>query len=433
MSSSVSALKAIQVLDSRGNPTLAVRVLLSDGSIGEAMVPSGASTGELEAVELRDADKSKFGGKGVNKAVTNVNTTIARAVIGKDATCQSEIDKFLCALDGTSNKSNLGANAILGVSLAIAHAAARAKGLELYDYIGKGSGTRLPVPLVNVINGGAHANNDLDVQEFMIVPHGAPSFSEAIRFAAETFHVLGKLLSSDGYDTSVGDEGGYAPRFESLEIAFDYLLRAIEKAGYKPGIDISLALDVAASELVGEPHGDRESLWYNFSFLGKQKSYASDLVSLYEKWLDSYPIVSIEDGLGEGDWRGWEELTKRLGSRVQLVGDDLFVTNPQLVMRGIESRVANSVLIKLNQIGTLTETLEAIECSRRGGYTSVVSHRSGETSDTTISDLAVGANTGQIKTGSMCRGERTAKYNRLLWIEDQLGARASYRDPFSSR
>lgn len=427
MSSAIEAVKAIQIIDSRGNPTVSAKVFLQDGTVGLASVPSGASTGEFEAVELRDGN-SCFDGKGVLKAVSNINDKIAAAVKGLDAGDTASIDKVLIDLDGTKNKGSLGANAILGVSLAAAHAASASEGQELFQFLGGDKAVRLPVPLVNVINGGAHADNSLDIQEFMLVPHGAPTFSEAIRMTVETFHALGRLLHDDGYDTGVGDEGGYAPRFESMELAFDFLLRAIERAGYEPGQHISLALDVAASELVNAKDGE---IQYCFAKSSSEYYSASELVGLYKEWVSQYPIVSIEDGLGENDWEGWLELTKNLGSELQLVGDDLFVTNTSRLKRGIDEGVANSILIKPNQIGTLSETQAAIGMSFDANYTSVISHRSGETADTTISDLAVATNAGQIKTGSMCRGERMAKYNRLLWIEAILGNKAEYSNPFS--
>jgi enolase len=404
-----------------------VEVVLEDGSVGLASVPSGASTGEFEAVELRDGDAQYYRGKGVQLAVRNVNEEIFGAVKGKDASEQEALDSFLIELDGTPNKGRLGANAILGVSLACARAAAQSQGKDLYEYLGGEAAKLLPVPMVNIINGGAHANNSLDIQEFMIVPHGAPTFSEGVRMCAETFHSLGALLSDDGYETGVGDEGGYAPRLESMDMAFDFLLRAIEKAGYKPGQDISLALDVAASELV---ETSTNGTTYHFAKSSGEKLSAVDLVSMYDEWLGKYPIVSIEDGLGENDWDGWKELTSRLASKVQLVGDDLFVTNTERLARGIKDGISNSILIKLNQIGSLTETINAINMAKNANFTNVISHRSGETADTTISDLAVATNAGQIKTGSMCRAERTAKYNRLLWIEDKLGSKAEYRSPF---
>lgn len=426
--SKISALQAIQVLDSRGNPTVSVKATLEDGTVGLASVPSGASTGEFEAVELRDGDGSCYRGKGVLNAVRNVNSAIAESIRGLEAGDQSALDSALLELDGTANKGKLGANAILGVSLAVAKAAAASQGVELYQYLGGADAKLLPVPLVNVINGGAHANNSLDIQEFMIVPHGAPTFSESMRYSTEIFHALGGLLQDDGYHTGVGDEGGYAPRFESMELAFDFLLRAIERAGYAPGEQISLALDVASSEFVVD--GSEDLPKYHFAKSDGEVRTSADMVALYAGWLDKYPIVSIEDGLDENDWQGWAELTAALGERVQLVGDDLFVTNQQRIERGIQENVANSVLVKLNQIGSLSETLAAMETASGAGYTNVISHRSGETADATISDLSVATNAGQIKTGSMCRGERIAKYNRLLWIESQLGDSAEYRSPF---
>lgn len=423
----IQSVAALQILDSRGNPTVSVKVTLDDGSWGEASVPSGASTGEFEAIEIRDGECGKYRGKGVLKAVANVENEISRLLIGKDAVDQAGIDKALIDLDGTPHKGRLGANAILGCSLAIAKAASASQGLELFQYLGGKNATLLPVPLVNVINGGAHADNSLDIQEFMIVPHGAPSFSEAMRWSAEVFHVLGGLLKDDGYSTGVGDEGGYAPRLESMDMAFEYLIQAIEKAGYKPGKDISLALDVASSELISE---NGEGFIYHMKKSSGEKLTSTALIDLYETWINRYPIVSIEDGLSENDWDGWELLTSRLGKQIQLVGDDLFVTNSSRIVQGIERNIANSLLVKPNQIGTLSETLQAIETAANAGYTNVISHRSGETSDSTISDLAVATNAGQIKTGSMCRGERIAKYNRLLWIERMLGATARYENPF---
>ncbi len=427
MAATIKSVFAIQVLDSRGNPTVSVRAELSDGSTGLASVPSGASTGEFEAVELRDGDARRYRGKGVLKAVSHVNGAIQNALAGKPVEDFHSSDRILLELDGTANKQKLGANAILGTSLALARAAAASKGLELFEYLGGNSACVLPVPLVNVINGGAHANNSLDIQEFMIVPHGAETFSEAVRYATETFHALGGLLKDDGYDTGVGDEGGYAPQFESMELAFEFLIRAIERAGFKPGVDISLALDVAASELTKEGEG---GITYTFTKSGGTTYRSGDLVSLYEEWARRYPLVSIEDGLGENDWAGWKELTARLGGMLQLVGDDLFVTNTARLKRGVEEGIANSILIKLNQIGSLSETLSSINMAKEAGYTNVISHRSGETADSTISDLAVATNAGQIKTGSMCRGERTEKYNRLLWIESKLGQNAQYTSPF---
>lgn len=428
MSCKIKKVSGLEILDSRGNPTVSVDVMLDNGIVGRASVPSGASTGEYEAVELRDGDSVRYRGKGVLRAVENVNKSIASAVVGLDATDQSRVDAVMLELDGTSNKKHIGANAILGVSLAVARAAAAYKGQELYIYLSEQKDSFiLPVPMVNVINGGAHANNSLDIQEFMIVPHGAPSFGEAVRYASEIFHTLGVLLSDDGYSTAVGDEGGFAPRLESTEIAFDFLLRAIDRAGYKPKEDVSIALDVAASELVEDNGG---SVGYVFSKSGGRYTSA-ELVDYYEELVQRYPIVSIEDGLDENDWTGWKELSSRLGSAIQLVGDDVFVTNTSRLKRGIDEKVANSILIKLNQIGTLSETIDAIKMASAAGYTSVISHRSGETSDDTIADLAVALNTGQIKTGSMSRGERIAKYNRLLWIEAQLGKKAKYVSPFA--
>ena len=424
----VSSVYAIQILDSRGNPTVSVSAVLSDGSCGEASVPSGASTGEFEAVELRDGDAACYRGKGVLKAVKNVNTEINSALRGMSAENQGELDEKLISLDGTPNKGRLGANAILGVSLAVAKAVAVSKKQELFAHLSAGEGVRLPVPMVNVINGGAHANNSLDIQEFMIVPHGVSTFPDAVRVATEVFHTLGGLLKDDGYDTGVGDEGGYAPQLESMDLAFDYLLRAIERSGYRPGVEVSLALDVAASEFAKENKNGGFS--YAFSKSGAGTLTSSEVISMYESWAEKYPLVSIEDGLGENDWAGWLELTTRLGSKMQLVGDDLFVTNVTRIKRGIEERIANSVLIKLNQIGTLSETLDSIALAHEAGYTTICSHRSGETADATIADLAVATNCGQIKTGSMCRGERTAKYNRLLWIADKLGDRGVYQSPF---
>ncbi|HMO18274.1 MAG TPA: phosphopyruvate hydratase [Oligoflexia bacterium] len=430
MSTKIKSIHALQVLDSRGNPTVSVRVQLEDGSVGLSSVPSGASTGEHEAIELRDGDAGCYRGKGVLNAVRNVSL-IAEEIRGFDAENQAGLDNKLIALDGTPSKGKLGANAILGVSLASQRAFAQSRGLELFQSLSmnKKAGNLLPVPLVNVINGGAHANNSLDIQEFMLVPHGFSRFSDAIRASAETFHELGSLLKDDGYDTGVGDEGGYAPRLESTELAFDFLLRAIERAGYKPGEQISLALDVAASEMLIE--GGIGGALYRFTKGSGEKYNSKELSDLYAEWVSTYPIVSIEDGLGENDWNGWEYLTQKLGDKIQIVGDDLFVTNVEMLNRGIRDGVANSILIKLNQIGSLTETLNAISLAHGNSYTAVISHRSGETADTTISDLAVATNAGQIKTGSMCRGERIEKYNRLLWIENILGDSAEYRSPFA--
>jgi len=432
MSVVIAEIKALEIIDSRGNPTLEVLCSLSDESVGMASVPSGASTGEFEALELRDADPSRYHGKGVRLAAENVESKIAPTIGGMSALDHQAIDKRMIELDGSANKETLGANAILGVSLAVAHAAAKSKNTPLYLYLGElyglsANACQLPVPLVNVINGGEHADNSLDIQEFMLVPHGAATFSDGIRMSAEVFHRLGGLLRDDGYSTGVGDEGGYAPRLETMELAFDFLLSAIEKAGYKPGEDISLALDVAASELA-EEKGNEHFYTFERSQLGTFS--APQLVEQYAEWCNRYPIVSIEDGLSENDWDGWRQLTAKLSDSIQLVGDDLFVTNEDRVAQGIEQQVANSVLIKPNQIGSLTETLATMKKAEQAGYTNVISHRSGETSDSTIADLAVGTNAGQIKTGSMSRGERTAKYNRLLWIERELGGSAVYKDVF---
>ena len=406
---------AREVLDSRGNPTIQVDCVLNDGSMGRATVPSGASTGTYEALELRDGEK-RYLGKGVLKAVENVNKTIAKEIIGKSPFDQVGIDQLLIKLDGTPNKSKLGANAILGVSLAVMKAASNSLNLPLYRYIGGANTKTLPVPFMNVINGGVHADNQLDIQEFMIVPLDAPSFKEALRFGAETFHNLKKILKEKGEVTSVGDEGGFAPQLSSTKEALDILVAAIEKAGYTPGKDIALALDCAASEFY------KDGRYY---FEGKELD-AKGMVDFYEDLINFYPIVSIEDGLAEEDWEGWKILTERLGSKIQLVGDDIFVTNTERIKKGIKMGVANSVLIKLNQIGTVTETLEAINLSHKSSYTTIISHRSGETEDTTIADLAVGAGTGMIKTGSLSRSERIAKYNRLLVIEEELGESAIY-------
>ena len=409
---------AHEILDSRGNPTVEVEVVLESGAAGRAAVPSGASTGKYEAVELRDGDESRFNGKGVLKAIDNVNTVIYENLLGWDAVNQVGIDRHLIALDGTANKAKLGANAILGVSLAVARAASSELDLPLYRYLGGVMARRLPVPMMNIINGGEHANNALDFQELMIMPVGAPNFSEAVRMGAEIFHALKKLLSDAGYSTAVGDEGGFAPDFKSTEEGLGYLMRAIESAGYKPAEDIYIALDVASSEFY------KDGI-YNLKGEGKQLD-AGGMIDYYEKICASYPIVSIEDGMDEDDWDGWKALTDRLGDKIQLVGDDLFVTNPVRLIEGIEKKVANSILIKLNQIGTLSETLHTIDIATSAKYSSVVSHRSGETADTTIASLAVATNCGQIKTGSLSRTDRIAKYNHLLRIEEQLGDSAIY-------
>jgi enolase len=409
-----------EVLDSRGWPTVEVDVFLASGHYGRALVPSGASTGEHEALELRDKDASRYLGKGVLKAVNNVNTTLRQAVLGIDAADQSAVDAAALNADGTPNKSVLGANAILGVSLAAAHAAANEVGLPLFRHLGGVNACTLPVPLMNVINGGAHADNSLDVQEFMLVPHGAATFREALRAGAEVFHHLKALLQERSLSTAVGDEGGYAPSLEKNEDALALLVEAISAAGYVPGRDISLALDVAASEFY-----QRDKAVYALTGEGRELS-ASELVNMYKQWCDHYPIVSIEDGMDENDWDGWKELTDMLGRSIQLVGDDLFVTHPERLQRGIAMGVANAILIKVNQIGSLSETLETMSHAVAAGYHCVISHRSGETEDTTIADLAVATNAGQIKTGSLSRSERIAKYNRLLRIEEQLGSGAMY-------
>ncbi|RME40680.1 MAG: phosphopyruvate hydratase [Deltaproteobacteria bacterium] len=404
---------AREILDSRGNPTVEVEVLLESGAMGRAAVPSGASTGEREALELRDGDKNRYLGKGVLKAVENVNEVIADAIIGWEASDQAGIDRKLIELDGTDFKSNLGANATLGVSLACAKAAAEEAGLSLYNYIGGANAKELPLPMMNILNGGAHADNNVDIQEFMIMPAGAESFREALRMGAEIFHHLKKVLKDKGYNTAVGDEGGFAPNLKSNEEALQVIMEAIEAAGYKPGDDVLLALDVAASELYDNGK-------YNFANEAEAIKTAEQVVAFYEDLVNRYPIISIEDGMAENDWDGWKLLTERLGNKIQIVGDDLFVTNTRILKEGIEKGIANSILIKLNQIGTLTETLEAIEMAKRAGYTAVVSHRSGETEDTTIADLVVATNAGQIKTGSLCRTDRICKYNQLLRIEDEL-------------
>ena len=419
-STRIVSVKAREILDSRGNPTVEVDVLLEGGAMGRAAVPSGASTGKYEALELRDGDEGRYGGKGVLRAVRNVNEEIAPRVVGMDATRQREIDRLLCELDGTENKSRLGANAILGVSLAVAKAAANALGMPLYRYIGGVEARVLPCPFMNVINGGVHADNPLDIQEFMIAPLGFDSFSEALRAGAETYHALKSLLKERGEVTSLGDEGGFAPQFKDAREALDFLVKAIEKAGYKPGEHVFLALDCAASELYDEEGGV-----YKFEGEGTTRT-KEELVDYYSRLVDEYPIVSIEDGFAEEDWEGWKLLTDALGGKVQLVGDDLFVTNIRRLSEGIERGVANAILIKVNQIGTLSETLDAIGLARKSGYSAMISHRSGETEDTTIADLAVATGVGQIKTGAPARSERVAKYNQLLRIEEELGPEATY-------
>ena len=411
---------AREVLDSRGNPTVEVEVALESGAVGRAIVPSGASTGAFEAVELRDGDKGRYIGKGVEKAVANVNEIIAPELEGMDAFDQPAIDALMIELDGTHNKGKLGANAILGVSMAVARAAAEELGLPLFQYIGGVNAKQLPVPMMNILNGGEHADNSVDVQEFMILPVGAKSFREGLRMGAEVFHSLKKVLSERGLACGVGDEGGFAPNLGSNREALELIVEAIEKAGYKPGDDVRLGLDVAATEMY-----DKETKLYDLKHEGK-KLTAEQMVDLYEEWVNNFPIVTIEDGLDEEDWDGWKVLTDRLGKKVQLVGDDLFVTNTERLERGIEAGVANSILIKVNQIGTITETLDAIEMAKRAGYTAVISHRSGETEDTTIADSAVAVNAGQIKTGAPSRTDRVAKYNQLLRIEETVGAQARY-------
>ncbi len=411
---------AREVLDSRGNPTVEVEVWLDDDTMGRAIVPSGASTGVHEAVELRDGDKSRYLGKGVLKAVENVNEVIADEIIGMDAMDQVALDNFLIELDGTENKGKLGANAILGVSMAVANAAAESLGLPLYQYLGGVNAKVLPVPMMNIMNGGQHADNSLDIQEFMIMPVGAPSFREALRMAAETFHNLKAILKGMGLSTAVGDEGGFAPNLKTNEEALGIIIQAIEKAGYKPGEDIYLAMDIASSEFY-----DAEKQIYDMEGEGVKKT-REEMVEYYKALCAKYPIISIEDGMAEDDWEGWKLLTEALGGKVQLVGDDLFVTNTKRLAMGIEKGVANSILIKVNQIGTLTETFDAIEMAKKAGYTAVVSHRSGETEDTTIADIVVGTNAGQIKTGSLSRTDRIAKYNQLLRLEDILGDSAQY-------
>ena len=413
--------RARQILDSRGNPTVEVDVELTGGAVGRAAVPSGASTGEHEAWELRDGEKGKYLGKGVTKAVENVETKIAEAITGLDALDQVGIDRVMIALDGTPNKKELGANAVLGASLAVAHAAAAQLDVPLFSYLGGPNAKVLPVPMMNIINGGAHSDAPIDFQEFMIMPKGAPTFSEALRYGAEVFHALKSVLKSRGLSTAVGDEGGFAPNLKGVNDALDTILVAIEKAGYKPGEDIYLALDPAASEFY-----DSASNTYIFKKSDGSKRSADELVALYKEICSKYPIVSIEDGCAENDWTGWKKLTDALGSKVQLVGDDLFVTNVEFLRKGIKEGVANSILVKVNQIGSLTETLDAIELAKENGYTAVISHRSGETEDTTIADIAVATNAGQIKTGSLSRTDRIAKYNQLLRIEEELGDNAQY-------
>ena len=409
---------AREILDSRGNPTVEADVLLESGIMGRAAVPSGASTGSREAVELRDGDKQRYLGKGVLQAVENVNTEICEAIIGLDATEQTFIDKTMIELDGTENKSRLGANALLAVSMAVAKAAAEESGLPLYRYLGGAGGMQLPVPMMNVINGGAHANNSLDLQEFMVIPHGFQTFRDALRCGTEIFHTLKKLIDKKGMPTTVGDEGGFAPNLPNNEAALELIMQAIEAAGYRAGEEVSIGLDCASSEFFKDGKYDIAS--------ENRKLSAAELTDMLAGWVAKYPIISIEDGMAEQDWAGWKILTDKLGKKIQLVGDDLFVTNTKILQQGIAQGIANSILIKVNQIGTLTETLAAIEMAKRAAYTSVISHRSGETEDTTIADIAVATNAGQIKTGSLSRSDRIAKYNQLLRIEEELGDTASY-------
>jgi enolase len=411
-------IRAREILDSRGNPTLEADVILASGVIGSAMVPSGASTGEREAIELRDGDKGRYLGKGVLTAVNNVNTEIRAVVVGMDVADQAAIDNKMIALDGTDNKGRLGANAILAVSMAAAHAAAKEAGVPLYRHLNTSGKFVMPVPMMNIINGGSHADNSVDLQEFMILPVGAPTFREAIRYGAEVFHNLSKVLKAKGLATTVGDEGGFAPNLSSNEEAIEVILEAIEKAGYKAGVDIFLGMDAASSEYYKDGR-------YELSAEGRSFN-SVEMNDFFIDWVNKYPIISIEDGLDQNDWAGWKDQTEKLGGRVQLVGDDLFVTNPAILKQGIEKGIANSILIKVNQIGTLTETLDAINMAHAAGYTAVVSHRSGETEDTTIADLAVATGTGQIKTGSLSRSDRVAKYNRLMKIEEELGDLAVY-------
>src|SRR6056297_70577 len=424
----IEDISARQILDSRGNPTVEVDVILESGILGRAAVPSGASTGEFEAVELRDGDADYYMGKSVLKAVSNINDIIADELLGYPATMQVDIDQMLIELDGTQNKGKLGANALLGVSMAVAKAAAMSTGMPLWRYLGGVNSKVLPLPMMNIINGGSHADNNVDPQEFMIIPAGADTFSEAVRMGSEIFHNLKKVLSSKGYNTAVGDEGGFAPNLKSNEEALEVILTAIEKAGYTPGDEVLIALDPASSEFY-----DTKKKVYEFKWSDGSIRDADEMVEYWASWVEKYPIISIEDAMYEDDWKGWKTLADAIGDKVQLVGDDLFVTNTERLARGIEEGIANSILIKVNQIGTLTETLDAIEMAHKNGYTSVISHRSGETEDTTIADLAVATNAGQIKTGSMSRTDRIAKYNQLLRIEEELGDSAIFigRDTFN--
>jgi len=422
MGTVIESVRALEILDSRGNPTVRVTVKLSDGVQASASVPSGASTGENEAVELRDGDSARYGGKGVLKAVANVNETIGPRLIGRDPSRQAEIDRSMIELDGTANKGKLGANAILGVSMAVARAAAESAGLPLYQYLGGAGATRLPVPMMNILNGGKHADNSVDFQEFMVMPVGAPSFAEALRYGTETFHALKAILKKKGYATAVGDEGGFAPNLKGNEEACELIVEAIEAAGYRPGRDVAIALDPAASSFY-------EGGAYRLSKSGGGEKTSAEMTELYRAWIERYPIVSLEDGLAEDDWQGFVQQTAALGDRVQVVGDDLYVTNTRFIQRGIAMAATNAVLIKLNQIGTVTETIEAIELCRKAGWGFVISHRSGETEDSFMADFAVAMGGGQIKTGSACRSERICKYNRLLEIEEELGGSARFSNP----
>jgi enolase len=414
----IKKIMAREILDSRGNPTIEADVYLTNGMMGRAVAPSGASTGSREALELRDGDAKRYRGKGVLTAVANVNQIIAPALLGKNPNDQAKLDDLMIGLDGTENKSKLGANAILAVSLALAKAAAAAENLPLYEYLGEGNAIVLPVPMMNIINGGAHANNNLDIQEFMIIPVGAPTFAESLRYGTEIFHALQNRLAKQGLSTTVGDEGGFAPNLPSHEAALDLIVEAIDAAGYSPGVDVYIALDAASSEFYKGGH-------YVLS-AEKEKLNSNDFITYLEGLSKKYPIISLEDALAENDWAGWKTLTDRLGSHLQLVGDDLFVTNPKILQEGIDQNIANAILIKLNQIGSLTETIAAINLAKRANYQNIISHRSGETEDVTIADLAVATNAGQIKTGSLCRSDRVAKYNQLLRIEEMLGAKARY-------
>jgi enolase 1/2/3 len=421
--SKITTINALEILDSRGNPTVRVQLSLDNGVVVSASVPSGASTGENEAVELRDHDKSRYGGKGVLKAVANVNDVIGPKLTGLEPNRQAEIDQLMVDLDGTPNKAKLGANAILGVSMAVARAAAVDAGLPLYAYLGGPNAKRLPVPMMNILNGGKHADNSVDFQEFMVMPIGAPTFAEALRYGAETFHALAKILKSKGYATSVGDEGGFAPNLKSNEEACELIVEAIKAAGYEPGKDVSIALDPAASSFYSQGA-------YRLTKSGQGDKSSEEMIALYGRWIDAFPVVSIEDGLDENDWRGFAAQTVAQGNRIQIVGDDIFVTNPAFIERGIKEKAANAVLIKLNQIGTVSETKRAIELCREAGWGYVISHRSGETEDTFMADFAVAMGGGQIKTGSACRSERIAKYNRLLEIERELGSASQFSSPF---